>query len=64
VGNRMMGRAVVANAKKTFGPMPETIPGELRAFGPAAVGPGSGPQPSISPAENQGADGGALGPQR
>lgn len=34
VGNRMMGRAVVANAKKAFGPMPDTIPGELRA-GPA-----------------------------
>lgn len=31
VGNRMMGRAVVANAKKAFGPMPDTIPGELRA---------------------------------
>ncbi|BAS07010.1 conserved hypothetical protein [Arthrobacter sp. Hiyo4] len=26
-----MGRAVVANAKEAFGPMPDTIPGELRA---------------------------------
>lgn len=31
VGNRMMGRAVVANAKEAFGPIPDTIPGELRA---------------------------------
>jgi hypothetical protein len=30
-GNLMMGRAVVANAKEAFGPMPDTIPGELRA---------------------------------
>ena len=29
VGNRMMGRAVVANAKEAFGPMPLVIPGEL-----------------------------------
>lgn len=34
VGNRMMGRAVVANAKEAFGPMPLVIPGELG--GPAA----------------------------
>lgn len=37
VGNRVMGRAVVANAKEAFGPMPDTIPGELLA-GPAAAG--------------------------
>lgn len=30
-GNLMMGRAVVANAKEAFGPMPDTIPGELTA---------------------------------
>lgn len=30
-GNLMMGRAVVANAKEAFGPMPDTIPGELSA---------------------------------
>ncbi|WP_310051675.1 hypothetical protein [Arthrobacter ginsengisoli] len=29
VGNRMMGRAVVASAKEAFGPMPLIIPGEL-----------------------------------
>ncbi|MDV8147573.1 hypothetical protein [Arthrobacter sp. B10-11] len=29
VGNRVMGRAVVASAKEAFGPMPDTIPGEL-----------------------------------
>jgi hypothetical protein len=40
VGNRIMGRAVVANAKEAFGPMPDTIPGELIARAPAAV-PGS-----------------------
>ena len=26
VGNRLMGRAVIANAKEAFGPMPDTIP--------------------------------------
>lgn len=30
-GNLVMGRAVVANAKEAFGPMPDTIPGELKA---------------------------------
>ncbi|MCU1531416.1 MAG: hypothetical protein JWO49_987 [Arthrobacter sp.] len=30
VGNRVMGRAVIANAQAAFGPMPDTIPGELR----------------------------------
>ncbi|MBT2520298.1 hypothetical protein [Arthrobacter sp. ISL-28] len=30
-GNLMMGRAVVTNAKAAFGPMPDTIPGELNA---------------------------------
>ena len=29
VGNRVMGRAVVANAKEAFGPLPLVIPGEL-----------------------------------
>jgi hypothetical protein len=41
VGNRIMGRAVVANAKEAFGPMPLIIPGELGAMAeaesPAAV---------------------------
>ena len=41
VGNRVMGRAVVANAKEAFGPLPDTIPGELQALadttGPAAL---------------------------
>lgn len=41
VGNRVMGRAVVANAKEAFGPMPLVIPGELggpaEPDGPAAV---------------------------
>lgn len=39
-GNLMMGRAVVANAKEAFGPMPDTIPGELRATAPATEGKG------------------------
>jgi hypothetical protein len=30
-GNLIMGRAVVANAKEAFGPMPDTVPGELKA---------------------------------
>jgi hypothetical protein len=38
VGNRLMGRAVVANAKEAFGAMPDTIPGELRAS-PDGPGP-------------------------
>jgi hypothetical protein len=28
-GNLMMGRAVVVNAREAFGPMPDTVPGEL-----------------------------------
>lgn len=30
-GNLMMGRAVARNAREAFGPMPDTIPGELTA---------------------------------
>ena len=30
-GNLVMGRAVAANAREAFGPMPDTIPGELTA---------------------------------
>jgi hypothetical protein len=35
-GNLIMGRAVAANAKEAFGPMPDTIPGELKATAAAA----------------------------
>jgi hypothetical protein len=49
-GNLVMGRAVVANAKEAFGPMPDTIPGELKATGP-------GP-------DNLTLEGNNLGPQR
>lgn len=42
VGNRIMGRAVVANAKEAFGPMPLVIPGELG-------GPADSPAPAITP---------------
>ncbi len=31
VGNQVMGRAVVANTREAFGPLPDTIPGELLA---------------------------------
>ncbi|MGO4245990.1 hypothetical protein AB4Y87_02155 [Paenarthrobacter sp. RAF54_2] len=34
-GNLMMGRAVVATAKEAFGPLPDTIPGELLTSAPA-----------------------------
>ena len=40
VGNRMMGRAVVENAKEAFGAMPETIPGELKP-GAGVADPGA-----------------------
>lgn len=39
-GNLMMGRTVVANAKEAFGPMPDTLPGELKPAG--AEGPDAG----------------------
>ncbi|KQQ84724.1 MULTISPECIES: hypothetical protein [Micrococcaceae] len=32
-GNLVMGRAVVANAKEAFGPMPDSLPGELTPAG-------------------------------
>ncbi|HEY8700247.1 MAG TPA: hypothetical protein VIM08_04665 [Arthrobacter sp.] len=35
-GNLVMGRAVAANAREAFGPMPDTIPGELQATAAAA----------------------------
>jgi hypothetical protein len=41
VGNRVMGRAVVASAKEAFGPMPDTIPGELTAGTPAGGAAGA-----------------------
>jgi hypothetical protein len=49
-GNLVMGRAVVANAKEAFGPMPDTIPGELKA---TEAGP-----------DNLTLEGNNLGPQR
>jgi hypothetical protein len=39
VGNRIMGRAVVANAREAFGPMPDTIPGELLSAVPSGGTP-------------------------
>ncbi|UVJ39917.1 hypothetical protein [Arthrobacter sp. CJ23] len=43
-GNLVMGRAVAATAKQAFGPMPETIPGELlpAAHKPSLEGGNSG----------------------
>jgi hypothetical protein len=64
VGNRMMGLAVIANAKEAFGPMPDTIPGELRgiadAAGPDALGSpnGAGPQNGLGPRNDSGPEGG------
>ena len=51
VGNRVMGRAVVANAKEAFGPMPLVIPGELG--GPPQPRPGT----PDSPGRQQGHEG-------
>jgi hypothetical protein len=39
VGNRLMGRAVVANAKEAFGSLPETIPGDLEDLGEYRLAP-------------------------
>jgi hypothetical protein len=66
VGNRMMGLAVIANAKEAFGPMPDTIPGELRGAadtnGADAVGTGTGygtgPENAAGPANGAGPEGG------
>jgi hypothetical protein len=68
VGNRMMGLAVIANAKEAFGPMPDTIPGELRGIadgaGPDALGspngagPRNGPQNGLDPRNDSGPEGG------
>ncbi|MET4093629.1 hypothetical protein [Arthrobacter sp. UYCu712] len=63
VGNRVMGRAVVANANEAFGSMPDTIPGELQSTADTAVqdapsitGPAtpSGPGPRKDPAHEGG----------
>ncbi|MEE2570245.1 hypothetical protein V1638_12680 [Pseudarthrobacter sp. J64] len=54
-GNLVMGRAVVANAKEAFGPLPDTIPGELRAVATAAEPPAL---------ETPGPEGNTFGSQR
>jgi hypothetical protein len=61
VGNRIMGRAVVANAKEAFGAMPETIPGELMPGTGAETDPAdrSLPAPAEDPAPK-----GTRGPER
>lgn len=63
VGNRLMGRAVVANAKEAFGSMPETIPGELQASAHAPGPDGlhdAGPAPlrGNTPPNNSSQEGG------
>lgn len=62
VGNRLMGQAVIANAKEAFGPLPDTIPGELRAIaktsGPDALhntGPEAGPDAGLAAGPGSGA---------
>jgi membrane-associated phospholipid phosphatase len=54
VGNRVMGRAVVASAKEAFGPMPDTIPGELT---PSGTSGGSGAPAAIDSAAAAGGAG-------
>ena len=41
-GNLAMGKVVVANAKEAFGPMPDTIPGEVAAGSDASLEGGTG----------------------
>ena len=65
VGNGMMGRAVVANAKAAFGPMPDTIPGELRSVapGPDALrgdAPGGDAPGGDAPRKDQAQEGGTF----
>lgn len=57
-GNLMMGRAVVANAKEAFGPLPDTIPGELRATTETSA------QSTPGAPLNRAPEGGNGGPQR
>ncbi|MDN4642845.1 hypothetical protein [Arthrobacter sp. PsM3] len=63
VGNRIMGRAVVANAKEAFGPMPLIIPGELGAMAeaesPAAVH-GRAPKDAKDAKDNKANGGGTF----
>ncbi len=48
VGNRIMGRAVVASAREAFGPMPDTIPGELITGAGSTGAPGTGGPAAIN----------------
>ncbi|WP_426997876.1 hypothetical protein [Pseudarthrobacter sp. N5] len=59
-GNLIMGRAVVANAQEAFGPLPDTVPGELKAGSPA---PGNPTQDNPT-SDNLSLEGGNSGPQR
>lgn len=56
VGNRMMGQAVIENAKEAFGPMPITIPGDL--------GPGTTGGDASGARTGAGLKGRFFGPQR
>ena len=72
VGNRVMGRAVVANAKEAFGPIQDTIPGELADGAGPASAPGAGPGPATPGDHSAGAQspetgttkGGSIGSER
>lgn len=75
VGNRVMGRAVVASAKEAFGPMPDTIPGELTpgaagrgttgsAGAPAAIDAGTNTPGSGTPGGDSTLKGGFIGSER
>ena len=60
VGNRVMGRAVVANAKEAFGPMPLVIPGELGGPAPAAGPEAASPEASRGSKGNSTQEGGTF----
>ncbi len=62
VGNRIMGRAVIDNAKEAFGDLPETIPGELTS-GTAGEAAGADADRAI-PAGNPAPKGGTYGSER
>lgn len=65
VGNRVMGRGVVANAKEAFGPLPDTVPGELlgleQGSGPDKRGAGAEPDPAGTNDRDAAVEGGTDG---
>jgi hypothetical protein len=62
VGNRIMGRAVIDNAKEAFGAMPETIPGELTSGAAGDASPAD-PVTALQPGDPA-SKGGTRGSER